>query len=342
MPDARQTLYRHWLMLQTLPREPWSISAADLARRLADQGVKVSKRSVERDLQSLSATFPLCCDESQRPYKWAWMRNAPAFTLPGMSPLQGLVLLTAEAHLKGLLPKGQLSQLAPMFDQARQAIDNQKSKPGMTVWPQAVAVVEPMAPTIPPEIRPGILEAVHDAVLEQKVVEVTYRSRGAKTGRQLKLHPIGLLQRARVGYIACTINEYEDVRLLALHRVSAATVLDEAHRRHTPEMIKQAKALVEAGFADRGKIRLVIRMKEFSAQHLEESPLSKDQKMATDEKEGHIRISASVNDTDQLRWWLLGYGDGVEVMEPADLRSWIAAVHAGASGLYAPAPGSAR
>lgn len=157
--------------------------------------------------------------------------------------------------------------------------------------------------------------------------------RGGKIGRQLKPHPIGLLQRARVGYIACTINEYEDVRLLALHRISSATLLDEPHRPHTSEMIDQAKSLVEAGFADRGKIKLVIRMKAFSAQHLEESPLSKDQKMVADAKDGHFRISATVNDTDQLRWWLLGYGDGVEVIEPPELRHWATTTHADASAL---------
>jgi predicted DNA-binding transcriptional regulator YafY len=27
-----------------------------------------------------------------------------------------------------------------------------------------------------------------------------------------------------------------------------------------------------------------------------------------------------VLDTQQLRWWLLGFGDGVEVMKPAKLR----------------------
>lgn len=334
MSDARQTLYRHWLMLQTLPREPWSISASDLAQRLADQGVKVSKRSVERDLQALSATFPLCCDESKRPYQWAWMKSAPAFSLPGMSPLQALVLLTAEAHLKGLLPKGQLSQLSPMFDQARQAIENQHSKPGMNAWPQAVAVVEASPPTIPPEIRPGVLETIHDAILEQRVVEVAYRSRSAGSTRDLKLHPIGLLQRSRVGYVACTINDYDDVRLLALHRITKAKLLDTPHRPHTPDRLRQAKALVEAGFADRGKIGLVVRMKAFSAQHLEESPLAKDQKMEPDTKEGFVRISATVHDTDQLRWWLMGYGEIVEVLEPTHLRDWAAEVHAAASALY--------
>jgi predicted DNA-binding transcriptional regulator YafY len=33
-----------------------------------------------------------------------------------------------------------------------------------------------------------------------------------------------------------------------------------------------------------------------------------------------VLIEASVLDTPQLRWWLLGFGDAVEVVEPKSLR----------------------
>jgi hypothetical protein len=38
-------------------------------------------------------------------------------------------------------------------------------------------------------------------------------------------------------------------------------------------------------------------------------------------------VRATVADTDQLRWWLLGFGNQVEVLEPVELREefrWIA------------------
>jgi predicted DNA-binding transcriptional regulator YafY len=40
----------------------------------------------------------------------------------------------------------------------------------------------------------------------------------------------------------------------------------------------------------------------------------------TELKKGTVRLVATVPDTLQLRWWLLGFGEGVEVIEPKDLR----------------------
>tara|TARA_B110000014_G_C20016295_1_gene527068 strand:+ start:57 stop:455 length:399 start_codon:yes stop_codon:yes gene_type:complete len=53
--------------------------------------------------------------------------------------------------------------------------------------------------------------------------------------------------------------------------------------------------------------------------HLSETPVSKDQKYK-EEKNGKIRISGTVSDTEQLRWWVLSFGENVEVVKPKALR----------------------
>jgi predicted DNA-binding transcriptional regulator YafY len=53
--------------------------------------------------------------------------------------------------------------------------------------------------------------------------------------------------------------------------------------------------------------------------HLEETPLSDDQQL-TDQTDGNVLVEAIVADTGQLRWWLLGFGGRVEVLEPQSLR----------------------
>ena len=56
---------------------------------------------------------------------------------------------------------------------------------------------------------------------------------------------------------------------------------------------------------------------------MSETPVSKDQKYK-EEKNGKIRISGTVADTEQLRWWILGFGENVEVIKPSTLRDEIA------------------
>ncbi len=54
------------------------------------------------------------------------------------------------------------------------------------------------------------------------------------------------------------------------------------------------------------------------AVHLQERPLHTSQVISTYHDE--ILLSANVQDTNELRWWLLGFGDQVEILEPMELR----------------------
>ena len=38
------------------------------------------------------------------------------------------------------------------------------------------------------------------------------------------------------------------------------------------------------------------------------------------QEDGRILVEATVSDTADLRWWLLGFGSSVEVLEPTSLR----------------------
>jgi predicted DNA-binding transcriptional regulator YafY len=70
-------------------------------------------------------------------------------------------------------------------------------------------------------------------------------------------------------------------------------------------------------------IPLVALFQRGAARHLQETPLSDDQRIV-DEDDWRVRLTATVNDTALLRWWLLGFGSGVEVLEPAALRAEMA------------------
>ena len=70
-------------------------------------------------------------------------------------------------------------------------------------------------------------------------------------------------------------------------------------------------------------IQLVVRFDRDAAWHLYETPLSSDQQITAEDNDW-VRLTATVNDTSLLRWWLLGFGAGVEVLEPATLRTAMA------------------
>ncbi|MDR0378745.1 MAG: helix-turn-helix domain-containing protein, partial [Candidatus Accumulibacter sp.] len=61
--ESGQTLARQWTMLRGIPRSPQKVTAGELAARLRDEDFDVSRRTIERDLHTLSARFPLVLDD---------------------------------------------------------------------------------------------------------------------------------------------------------------------------------------------------------------------------------------------------------------------------------------
>lgn len=69
-------LVRQWLILSMIPKEPPRIDAGGIEERLADLGIVVHRRTIQRDLAELSRVFPLVADERERPFGWRWAEGA--------------------------------------------------------------------------------------------------------------------------------------------------------------------------------------------------------------------------------------------------------------------------
>ena len=74
-----------------------------------------------------------------------------------------------------------------------------------------------------------------------------------------------------------------------------------------------------------------------AGEHLHETPLSAEQALVAD-GEGRLHLAATVPNTRSLVWWLLGFGDGVVIQEPVELREEIAGIAARMAAAYASSP----
>jgi predicted DNA-binding transcriptional regulator YafY len=66
-------------------------------------------------------------------------------------------------------------------------------------------------------------------------------------------------------------------------------------------------------------IELELLIDEEVAIHLRESRLTDQQQMNLLDN-GQSLFRATVRDTGQLRWWLLGFADQIEILKPKELR----------------------
>lgn len=319
MQSQNDTQLRQWAMLRHIPQHPRQITARDITERLESEGFAVSKRTVERDLLSLSGIFPLISNERSRPYGWSWNKDAEAFALPSMSPLQALTLELAHNHLATILPASLLATLVPYFKCAEAVLSSGDGVKKLANWRKKVAIVPPNQPLIPPNYPEEIIEAVHSALLSEQQLEISYTSREQGETKTYPIHPLGIVQRGAVTYLVATLYDYTDIRLLAVHRIQSAQVLTMPAK--TPKKFDLAKYIRDGafGFEESGEIKLVLRITTPAVEHLMETPLSQDQQIEP-EQLGWMHFQATVPDTAQLRWWLMGFGDQIEVLEPISLR----------------------
>mgnify|MGYP003986748001 FL=1 len=106
---------------------------------------------------------------------------------------------------------------------------------------------------------------------------------------------------------------------MALHRFREAAPLDEEFA--PPKDFKLDHYINDRSFdyPVGDYINLQFKATEFVIQALRETPLSHNQGVRPFGDDWVI-VSCRVKETEQLHWWLLGFGAQIEVLEPRRLR----------------------
>ncbi|WP_028693592.1 WYL domain-containing protein [Pseudomonas cremoricolorata] len=68
--STRHTIARQWQLLKLLPSQHPGTTSTHLHRALSEAGHSTSKRTIERDLNELSALFPLRRNDQGTPFGW--------------------------------------------------------------------------------------------------------------------------------------------------------------------------------------------------------------------------------------------------------------------------------
>jgi predicted DNA-binding transcriptional regulator YafY len=315
------TLLRQWEMLRLIPRFPRKIEVGALMARLETAGYRITRRTLQRDLNDLSRVFPLQSDTRNTPYGWSWSADAPTFDLPGMDAPAALTLRMIEQFIPTLLSPTVRELLAPQFARARAVLEANPTNP-LGHWTDCVRVVPREMPLLAPKVDDAAARVVYQALADGKRIRMTYTPRASEGegDRDYEVNPLGLVVRGNLIYLVCTMWNYPDIRQLALHRVKSALMTDEPAPRPADFDLDRYIEQGEFQYPVGPMIQLKARFKRATAAHLYETPLSTDQVIEDVDAE-HVLVTATVRDTAQLTWWLLGIGEGVAVLGTETLRA---------------------
>lgn len=349
MPEQKTqaVLQRRLSVIESIRRlsgrqERW-VTVAEIVSDLKDQGYAVEIYSVRRDMKALLDTHQqLECNDNSGldgaaknglAYGYRWVgrdqEQNGGITLP-----EALSLVMVEKYLSQSLPVLLSRPLQDIFSKAHNILELHK-KSNLTHWPEKISVIQPTQPFIAPVIDPDVLTAVHEALLNEQLLIVNYQSLTAKQGtsKTLRLHPLGLIQRGNIAYLAAMTNDYENAYFYALHRMQSAQIQPEKCRQKEGFDLNQFAA-TQGHFGPAVPIHLKARVCDQLAQILDESPLNALQSLSVKDASGYRILEADVLDTWQLRWWILGEAERIEILEPRELRENIVSSLSSASQLY--------
>tara|TARA_R110001583_G_scaffold195544_1_gene375831 strand:+ start:3155 stop:4156 length:1002 start_codon:yes stop_codon:yes gene_type:complete len=312
------TAVRYLTMLRMVPRSPKTITTTELAKRLEGHGFPVTMRSIQRDLEKLSADFPLLVDENSRPFQWSFDRNATIDIIPALDLPAALTFELAKAYLSPMLPPRALSHLKPHFDEAHRTLLREQNPLGE--WPNRVRVINRGLGGLRPNIDADVLETVTEALLREFRCKLTYQARNWPEPEEIIVHPFGLIFRDPNVYLIGVIEGREGIRQLVLHRATAGELVEQPVER--PEDF-DLDLYIHSGamgmLRSTKPVYLRLRCDKPALNHLIESPLGFDQ-TTTDIDGNTFEIAVTVGDTQDLRWWLTAQAVHCDILEPQWLR----------------------
>ncbi|CDI04668.1 hypothetical protein BN873_p20048 [Candidatus Competibacter denitrificans Run_A_D11] len=340
MKEDAITTFNRRLRILAMFKGSEPLTTQMIFKRLQGTAEEMDERSVQRVLALLGeAGYLDVVNPDAKPLHWRWPKGRKFMTLPRLSDQEVLAFRLLERFLEPLLPRSSYRALRPYFDAAQDELDRMPGWASVKNWETKVRVVPPAQPLLPPEPPPAlttatgcpdwehqqekIRAAILEALFENRQCAVEYQQLWRDEPVNWILHPLAYLQRGPAFYLLCTLDEYTDVRQLAVHRMRSVTVLDPKARQPVGFDVDREVERSQGMGGSNEPLRLVVRFWKRAGLHLLETRLAADQ-VVEDEGDDHFRLTATVNDTAQLRWWLLSFGSKVEVLEPTELREEMA------------------
>jgi predicted DNA-binding transcriptional regulator YafY len=314
--DKESTLARQWELMRLIPSRSPGRTVRELCEALEAAGYTVTKRTVERDLTDLAGIFPLHCNAISKPYGWHWEPGAQ-LEIPGMDLTEALSLGLLEEVLRPLVPKSFVQGLEHRFRLAQEKLAHLPGNPRAR-WNELVRYLPPGLSFLPPTVVPGVLRELQEGLLRGKRLRASYRSVGRGGASELDLHPLALIQQGVRSYLVATAFDYEAPLLYALHRFDWVVVMPARAKRPPGFSLEDYLNRGGGQFGEGKIITLKADISVTLAHLLEETPLSSDQKIS--KGKGAHRLTATLFNSWQLRFWILSQGPDIVVRQPAGLR----------------------
>jgi predicted DNA-binding transcriptional regulator YafY len=279
----------------------------------------VSRRTIFRDMELLRTSgVPLAYDEERQLHHIAGSNYLPATNFTAEEALALIVLCHEMGDRSGL----------PFLNPARSAaVKLETALPGR-LRDQLREVVNALhiqlLPKNPLEGKSPVYNQLLAAITRRQSVRLQYRSLNEGEEIRTKLSPYQLFFSRRSWYVVGRSSLHRATRTFNVGRIVQIETLEERYeipRGFSLErFLRNAWHLIPEPGPDR---EVLVRFSKMVAQNVAEVNWHKTQKLTINE-DGTLDFQVTVSGLNEISWWILGYGDQVEVIKPLELRRLIA------------------
>lgn len=168
------------------------------------------------------------------------------------------------------------------------------------------------------------LKEINEAIVERKVLSMTYYSFSSDEKRKRQVNPYALVFRGNSWYMIGHCHLRDEVRTFRVNRMEKVAQTDENFEY--PDDFSIVDHLDGSWSIFQGEeTEVVVKFSPSIAPLIEEHRWQPDQKIER-HPDGSVTFRAVVKGTLEIRRWVLSWGDEAEVLEPESLREEIRSI----------------
>jgi len=305
---------RQWQVLREIEARRTGVTIHELAAL-----VKVSTRTIRRDLQALQEAGFSVFDEGDEHETKRWRLGTSPFRAVGeglaVADVAALYLSRAVVEALSGWPLG--DDLRQAFAKIEQAL-NPRMREFLSSLPQMLSTkAGPRARLEEPDRLVDTTRRLFDATRDRRLVEMRYFSVTSNRAKSYVVEPYRLALAHGGVYLVGWVPQYGEFRTFAAERVERLTVSDQTFKktRDLPADLFRSSMGVFWAEPERVEVEFDARVATFvrgrvwhESQQIEDLP------------GGRLRMTLHVSNDWALRSWLLGFGAAARVLHPPGLR----------------------
>jgi predicted DNA-binding transcriptional regulator YafY len=168
-----------------------------------------------------------------------------------------------------------------------------------------------------------------DAIREQTTIEIAYQAYKHPAPKEYIVHPYLLKEYRNRWFLLGRDGDSKRILTLGLDRVKKIKVSKQkfiVNDLFHPDTYFDKVIGVSMDY-NRLPEDILLKVNPISVQHVESKPIHKDQEEVRKEADGSLIIKLNLMINYELKATIMGFGDGIEVLEPATLRDEIKSNH---------------